>query len=402
MMQRTLVASLITLACQGIGHEAFAQNCDNNTSCISTIQSGNGNAISANGSGSGYTIYAQSTNTAAFYGQANSDGAYGVYGVNSLGGVAVFATTLGASGGIAIQGVTASGTSTSLLGNAQSTGVGVQGTTVDGYGVWGVAQTGRGGQFESTSSYGVFAGSHSGIGGFFTSGVLGNGGPSDVGVEGWSAYNNGVMGVANVSGVSGVYGVNNSGQGYGVAGRITPSGAGNAIYGDNWSSSGWAGNFNGRVWVGYGLDVNGTCVSGNCSSDERLKKNVKPLVGSLDAVAALRPVTFEWKTPRPLDRPAGTQTGFIAQEVEKVEPTWVQTDADGFKTINRDALPMLLVDSIKTLKAQNDELRERVASLEAARRPVSQNLGLMGGLGLLVVGGAFATFRRARKQGEPT
>lgn len=57
---------------------------------------------------------------------------------------------------------------------------------------------------------------------------------------------------------------------------------------------------------------------------------------------------------------------------------------------------MLLVDSIKNLKTQNDELRARVASLEASRRPVSQNFGMMGSLGLLVVGGAFMASRRRK------
>jgi MYXO-CTERM domain-containing protein len=96
--------------------------------------------------------------------------------------------------------------------------------------------------------------------------------------------------------------------------------------------------------------------------------------------------------------------GLIAQDVEKVQPSWVHTTSDGFKAVNRDALPMLLVDSIKTLRAQNDalraqndEIRARVASLEANRRPVSQNFGMLGGFGLLVVGGAFAASRRRKE-----
>jgi hypothetical protein len=304
-------------------------------------------------------------------------------------GYAVSGSATGA-GGVGVYGDATAGLG---VWGATADGVGVKGTTtsarndVENIGVWGIgsssslSSTGVEGDASSTNGMGVFGKST---------------GTNGVGVSGYSAQNNGVMGQSASSGNSGVYGYNSSGAGLGVAGRISPYGSGYAIYGDNWSSSGWAGNFNGRVWVGLGLDVNGTCVSGDCSSDERLKTNIKPLVGSLEAVAALRPVTFEWRNPRPLDRPAGTQTGFIAQEVEKVEPTWVQTDPDGFKTINRDALPMLLVDSIKTLKAQNDELRARVATLEASRRPVSQNFSLMGSVGLLVVGGVFLASRRRK------
>jgi Chaperone of endosialidase len=204
-------------------------------------------------------------------------------------------------------------------------------------------------------------------------------------VEGISAEGTGVWGITE-------------GEGWGVHGEVYPAGYGTAVYGDNNStvSGAWAGYFSGAVNITHGVYVAGSCISGTCSSDERLKTNIKPLTGSLDAVTALRPVTFEWKNPGAADRPVGTQTGFIAQEVEKVEPSWVHTDPQGFKMVNRDTLPMLLVDSIKTLKTQNDDLRGRVASLEAARRPLSQNFGMMSGLGLFVVGGAFMASRRKR------
>lgn len=203
-----------------------------------------------------------------------------------------------------------------------------------------------------------------------------------------------------------MYGFNTAGTGYGVAGRIVQNAnaGGYAIYGDNNSTGAgaYAGYFNGRVYVVTGLQVGANCVSGNCSSDERLKKNIQSLNSSLDILTQLRPVTFEWKdTTGRDDRPAGVQTGFIAQEVEKVKPEWVKTDAQGFKTVNRDELPMLLVGSIKelsanvkTLTAQNEELRSRMASIEMSKRPVASKLELFGGLGCLAIGGAFFAGRK--------
>ena len=232
-----------------------------------------------------------------------------------------------------------------------------------------------------------------------TTGIEGQSFGGGTGVLGITAStgssSNGVEGQASGGG-TGVWGLTASG--WGVHGQVYPTGYGTAIYGDNpsYASGAWAGYFSGAVNVTHGLYVAGVCDFGTCTSDERLKTNIKPLTGSLDAVTALRPVTFEWKNPGAADRPVGTQTGFIAQEVEKVEPSWIHTDPQGFKMVNRDTLPMLLVDSIKTLKAQNDDLRGRVASLEAARRPLSQNFGMMGGLGLFVVGGAFMASRRRR------
>jgi Chaperone of endosialidase len=48
----------------------------------------------------------------------------------------------------------------------------------------------------------------------------------------------------------------------------------------------------------------------------RLKKNVAPLSGALDRLLKIGGVTFEWKE-NDKDRPTGTQTGVIAQDVER-------------------------------------------------------------------------------------
>jgi hypothetical protein len=58
---------------------------------------------------------------------------------------------------------------------------------------------------------------------------------------------NGVAGQSSSLFASGVYG-ENIGGGFGIAGRT--SGAGSAVYGDNADPSGWAGNFNGDVFLG--------------------------------------------------------------------------------------------------------------------------------------------------------
>lgn len=69
------------------------------------------------------------------------------------------------------------------------------------------------------------------------------------GAFGGSSSNNGVFGKSGSSGASGIYAENLSG-GYGLAGRT--SWVGTAIYGDNVSSSGWAGYFTGNGYVsGY-------------------------------------------------------------------------------------------------------------------------------------------------------
>jgi hypothetical protein len=112
-------------------------------------------------------------------------------------------------------------------------------------------------------------------------------------------------------------------------------------------------------------------------SDERLKRDIEPLKGSLDALLKLRGVSFYWKDPSQHGSNAGLQRGFIAQEYEKVFPEWVTTGPDGYKMITTTGLDSLEVESIRVLKAENDDLKRknadfelRLSSLEAGRRPI--------------------------------
>ena len=83
----------------------------------------------------------------------------------------------------------------------------------------------------------------------------------------------------------------------------------------------------------------------NSSSDKRMKKGIKTVTGALDAVDALRGVTFTWKD-------SNTQAiGLIAQEVQEVLPEVVTTDDDGYMGIKYTNVIGVLVEAIKELKA---------------------------------------------------
>ncbi len=226
------------------------------------------------------------------------------------------------------------------------------------------------------------------------------------GVWASSTSANGVYGTSASSGATGVYGIN-TGNGAGIAGVISPVGAGYAVYGSNNSSSGYAGWFIGSVDVWGPLYDGITCLA-DCTSDIRLKKNIQPLSGALDDILRLRPVTFEWKSPNQ-NQSAGTQTGFIAQEVEKVKPEWVSVNQDGFKTINLDPMRLdaMFVESFQTIRTENDDLRvrsalpeDRVKSLEAGRRPLVSGLRSKAGsaLALCAIAGALVLTRRKRPE----
>jgi len=65
-------------------------------------------------------------------------------------------------------------------------------------------------------------------------------------VLGTSSSGNGVQGTSASPSTSGVYGENNSGGGFGVAGRASAAGYG--VYGDNPDPAGWAGAFTGNLY----------------------------------------------------------------------------------------------------------------------------------------------------------
>jgi hypothetical protein len=298
-----------------------------------------------------------------------------------------------------------------VSGNNSNTGA-VGGTNGEGSGVygqsWGIGGAGVYGTGLNSTSYGVYgAGGSYGVYGTSTSGngVYGTTAGAASGVIGVSTYSSGTSyGVYGSSPTYGVWGTTSgsSASNVGVVGSAT--GVGCAIYGQNSNSSGWSGYFNGYVNIATCLKVNGTNY-GSCTSDVRLKKNVEPLTGSLEKITRLRPVTFEWKEP---DEHNGTgrQVGFIAQDVEKVLPEWVGANDKGFKTVNRGGLDVMLVDAVQALKLKNDELRfdnddlhQRVKSLEAGRRPLVSGMGEGGiGLGLCAIAGALIVTRRKRSE----
>jgi len=128
----------------------------------------------------------------------------------------------------------------------------------------------------------------------------------------------------------------------------------------------------GSTSPGYLLTVNGSAAkpgggSWTDSSDSRLKKNVKPVENALDKLLSLKGVSFEWIEPQRAKLLPGPQMGMIAQEVEKVFPQWVGTDANGYKDLTYRGFEALAVEAIRELKAENESLKQRIKNLEAEK-----------------------------------
>ena len=119
--------------------------------------------------------------------------------------------------------------------------------------------------------------------------------------------------------------------------------------------------------TGY-IGTNGTTTSYNTSSDYRLKEDVKPMVGALDTIAQLKPVTYKWK----LDNSASQ--GFIAHELQEVVPDCVSGEKDAVNEdgsikpqgIDTSFLVATLTAAIQEQQTIINDLKARITALEGA------------------------------------
>nr|QBK88865.1 MAG: chaperone of endosialidase [Mimivirus LCMiAC01] len=94
-------------------------------------------------------------------------------------------------------------------------------------------------------------------------------------------------------------------------------------------------------------------------SDRQLKDNIVRLDedNSVRMVTRLTPVKYNWKK----DDPANKHIGLIAQDVEKIIPSAVNTNKDGLKLISYDEIIPVMIQCIKYLKKKVDKLEIELA-----------------------------------------
>lgn len=117
----------------------------------------------------------------------------------------------------------------------------------------------------------------------------------------------------------------------------------------------------------------GAGITGVCSSDRRFKRDITPFAPALDAVARLRPVHYFWRAAQFPAKGFGEKQsyGLVAQEVATVLPELVTTDAEGYQAIDYAKLPLLAIQAIAELKAENQSLRQQ---LDAQRADLERRL----------------------------
>jgi hypothetical protein len=99
-------------------------------------------------------------------------------------------------------------------------------------------------------------------------------------------------------------------------------------------------------------------------SDARMKKNIVDSSLGLNTVLSLRPVEFDYLTD---DSEDSKRLGFIAQEVYATLPQAAHKPADEAQMMGVSATDMIpvLVKAIQELKAELDDAKQRIITLEA-------------------------------------
>jgi len=108
------------------------------------------------------------------------------------------------------------------------------------------------------------------------------------------------------------------------------------------------------------LTVTGDIIAYGTPSDKRLKENIKPIESALDKVEKLKGVTFDWKEQdKDIKQTWVKDIGFIAQDVQEVLPELVRENPDGMLSMRHQGITPILVEAIKELKAEIEELKNK-------------------------------------------
>ena len=117
----------------------------------------------------------------------------------------------------------------------------------------------------------------------------------------------------------------------------------------------------GPIWTDTGTlsttgDITSTAgdIIAYSASDQRLKDNITPIPNALTKVLSISGNTFDWNEKSDKE---GNDVGVIAQEILEVLPEAVTTRDTGYLAVRYEKLVPLLIEAIKELKAEVEELK---------------------------------------------
>ena len=111
--------------------------------------------------------------------------------------------------------------------------------------------------------------------------------------------------------------------------------------------------------IGEDLLADGDVVAYN-SSDMRLKNNLQVIGGALDKIDGINGYEFDWNEQSPeWAQERGHDVGVVAQEIQKIHPEIVEERKNGYLGVDYKRLVPLLIQSVKELKQEIDEIKQK-------------------------------------------
>ena len=126
-------------------------------------------------------------------------------------------------------------------------------------------------------------------------------------------------------------------------------------------------SLNGAVGIGTTSSSEKLVVNGNikamsyiATSDARHKENICDLENSLEKICSIRGVNFNFK-----DDENQKHAGILAQEVDSIIPEAINKKDDEKWSANYNTFVGYLIESVKTLKKENDDQNVKIENLES-------------------------------------
>jgi hypothetical protein len=127
----------------------------------------------------------------------------------------------------------------------------------------------------------------------------------------------------------------------------------------------------GTAVVGDAVVVDGNGQLGTVASSARFKKNIKPMDKTSEAILALKPVSFQYRS----DSKGTPQFGLIAEEVAKVNPDLVVRNRnDEIYSVRYDQVNAMLLNEFLKEHRKNEKQEVTIARLEKQLATVTATL----------------------------
>lgn len=142
----------------------------------------------------------------------------------------------------------------------------------------------------------------------------------------------------------------------------------------NQSESCYIGNIFGKIVdpaSSEGVIVDSTGKLGTTASSRRFKRDIKPMDHASDAILALKPVTFHYKS----DARNTPCFGLIAEEVEKVDPDLVLRDKNGeILSVRYEQVNAMLLNEFLKEHFKVEQMQKQIEALTEGLQKVSAEL----------------------------